>query len=66
MIIDNLIDNIEKILNKDYDKIIIYMNIKNLLQNINNEELLNELNDYKFIKKQYNKLFYLIIFMKEK
>lgn len=51
MIIDNLIDHIEKILNKDYDKIMIYMNIKKLLQNINNEELLNELNDYKFIKK---------------
>jgi len=51
MIIDKLIDNIEKILNKESDNIMLYMDIKNLLRNINNEELLNELNEYKFIKK---------------
>jgi len=51
MIVDNLIDNIEKILNKESDNIMLYMDIKNLLKNINNEELLNELNEYKFIKK---------------
>lgn len=51
MIVDNLIDNIEKILNKESDNIMLYMDIKNLLRNINNEELLNELNEYKFIKK---------------
>lgn len=49
MIIENLINDIHKIIKENNSNIMIYTNIKNILQNINNINLLDELNDYKFI-----------------
>ena len=57
MLIENLINDIQKVLEITDTNIMIYTNIKNILQNINNIDLLNELNNYKFINETIQKQF---------
>jgi hypothetical protein len=49
MEINNLIKSISHICEKASDNITLYMNIKNLLQNINSDILLDEFKNYNFI-----------------